>query len=147
MRSSSWLSAAAAVMLVHAAAERVQAQVPADTSILLPQEIGAIAVGQTRRGQLESGDWTMMDGTYADIWYIELQAGQRVVITLRSRQFDSYLQLLDPAGAKVAEDDDSGGGGSAARITYAARAAGRFQIVVNNFGEDPLSGVYTLDVR
>lgn len=147
MRSSSWLSAAAAVMLVHAAAGRAQAQAPADTSILLPQEIGTIAVGQTRRGQLESGDWAMMDGTFADIWYIELQAGQRVVITLRSSQFDAYLQLLDAAGAKVAEDDDSGGGGSAARITYTARVAGRFQIVVNNFGEDVDTGVYTLEIR
>ncbi len=147
MRPHSWLGVAAVTVLAHAAAGRAAAQAPADTTMLLPQEIGTIAVGQTRRGQLEAGDWTMMDGTYADIWYINLEAGQRAVITLRSSQFDAYLQFLDPAGAKLAEDDDSGGGGSAARITFAARTAGRYQIVVNNFGDEPDTGIYTLEIR
>ena len=126
------------------------AQVPAataDTVILPPSEIGTITVGQTRPGILEAGDYTMGDGTWADIWYVEGAAGQRLVITLRSGAFDSYLQLLDAAGSKVAEDDDSGGGGGAARITYTVRVAGRYQIVVNSYGDTPRTGVYTLELR
>ncbi len=123
------------------------APVAADTTILLPQEIGTVRPGQTVRGQLEPGDWTMADGTFADIWYLQGQAGQRIVITLRSSQFDSYLQLLDAAGAKLAEDDDSGGGGRAARITFTLRASERYQIVVNSFGDDIRPGQYTLEVR
>ena len=133
-----------------AAQAPAQAPVPAptaDTVILPPSEIGTITVGQTRRGILEAGDYTMGDGTWADIWYVEGAAGQRLVMTLRSNAFDSYLQLLDAAGSKVAEDDDSGGGGGAARITYTVRAAGRYQIVVNCFGDTPRTGVYTLELR
>lgn len=119
---------------------------PADTSVLPPQEIGTIAVGQTRSGVLEVGDWTMSDATWADVWYINATAGQRLVIELRSRRFDAYLQFLDPWGTKLAEDDDGAGNGDA-RITYTAREAGRYQIVVNNFGDTPHGGAYTLAVR
>jgi len=136
--------------LVAGIASVARAQTPAaptDTTILQPQEIGTVRVGQTVRGMLEAGDWTMADGTFADIWYVQGQAGQRIVVTLRSSQFDSYLQLLDAAGAKLAEDDDSGGGGNAARITFTLRANERYQIVVNSFGDDIRPGQYTLEVR
>ncbi len=117
-----------------------------DTSILPPQEIGTIAPGQTRSGQLEVGDWTMNDATWADVWYVQAIAGQRLVVDLKSRRFDAYLQFLDPWGNKLSEDDDSGGNGDA-RITITVREAGRYQIVVNNFGDTPQGGLYTLQVH
>ncbi len=134
---------------LQAEAERrraATAQAAQDTAALPPQEIGTIAQGQSRSGLLEVGDWTMSDGTFADIWYVNMVAGQRVVIELRSRAFDAYLQLLDPWGAKLAEDDDGAGSGDA-RITFQAREPGRYQVVVNNFGDTPQSGAYTLSVR
>ena len=88
----------------------------------------------------------MNDATWADVWYINATAGQRLVIELRSRSFDAYLQFLDPWGSKLAEDDDSAGN-SDARITYTVREAGRYQIVVNNYGDTPRGGAYTLAVR
>jgi serine protease Do len=118
-----------------------------DTAILPAQEIGTIVVGQTRRGTLEPGDWTMSDGTFADVWYIQGTQGQRVVITLRSSAFDSYLQLLDAGGTKVADDDDSGGGNRAARITFTFRANERYQVVVNNYSDEVAAGLYTLEIR
>jgi hypothetical protein len=117
-----------------------------DTTILAPSEIGSIHVGQFKQGRLEVGDHLMGDGTFADVWYLEGTQGQRVVIELRSRQFDAYLMLLDAAGNRVADDDDSAGRGDA-RITYTFRAAERHQIVVNNFSDEPVQGVYTLQVR
>ena len=124
-----------------------QQAAPADTSVLPPQEIGTITVVQTRSGMLEAGDWTMNDATWADVWYINATAGQRLVVELRSSRFDSYLQLLDPWGTRLAENDDGSGMGSGSRITYAVREAGRYQIVVNNFGDTPQGGAYTLAVR
>lgn len=123
------------------------APVMADSTVLPPQDIGTILPGQIRRGTLEPGDWTMSDGTFCDIWYVQGTPGQRVVITLRSRAFDSYLQLLDQGGTKVADDDDSGGGGRAARITYTFRTGERFQIVVNNYSDAVAAGIYTIEVR
>ena len=119
----------------------------ADTSILPAQEIGTIVVGQTRRGTLEPGDWTMSDGTFADVWYLVAQSGQRVTIELVSRSFDSYLQLLDPGGTRLADNDDGLGRDRGARIVFTARAAGRYQIVVNNYDEDQRTGAYTLTLR
>jgi serine protease Do len=135
---------AAALLLGAAVTVPAYAQGAAtDTTILGPQEIGTIRVGQTRNGVLEAGDWTMADGTWADVWYVEANAGQRLVVELRSRRFDAYLQLLDPWGNKLAEDDDSAGNGDA-RITYAVREPGRYQVVVNNFGDTPRGGSYSL---
>jgi hypothetical protein len=119
----------------------------ADTSVLPPQEIGTIAVGQTRNGLLEVGDWTMNDATWADVWYINATAGQRLVIDLHSSRFDAYLQLLDPWGTLLAQDDDGAHSGSDARINVTMTEAGRYQIVVNNFGDTPQGGAYTLAVR
>jgi hypothetical protein len=118
-----------------------------DTTVLPPQEIGTVAVGETRSGVLEAGDWTMNDGTWADVWYVNATAGQRLVIELRSRAFDAYLQFLDPWGAMMADNDDGSGMGSDSRITVTVREAGRYQIVVNAFGDTPHGGRYTLSVR
>ena len=137
---------AAAVFALALAAAATPAFAQQDSSVLPAQEIGTIRIGQVRSGVLEAGDWTMGDGTWADIWYIEATAGQRVVVELRSRRFDAYLQLLDPWGNKLAEDDDSAGNGDA-RITYAVRDPGRYQIIVNNFGDTPQGGSYTLSIR
>jgi hypothetical protein len=95
---------------------------------------------------LEVGDYTMGDATWADVWYLNLAAGQRVTVDLRSTRFDPYMQLLDPWGGKLAEDDDSGDGNSS-RIVFTAREAGRYQIVVNVSGDSPRTGAYTLGVR
>ena len=139
MRSLAFLA-----FLVVAAATPAHAQ--QDTSALPPQEIGTITVGQTRTGILEAGDHTMSDGTWADVWYVNATAGQRIVVELRSRTFDAYLQLLDPWGGRLAEDDDGAGNGDA-RITYPVREAGRYQVIVNNFGDTPRSGGYTISLR
>jgi hypothetical protein len=135
-------------LAVSAGTARAQAgaPTPTDTTIPLPQEIVVVQSGQTRIGLLEQGDWTMGDGTWADVWYVVGQAGQRVTIELRSRQFDAYLQLLDPAGIKLQEDDDGLGHGDA-KIVYTFRDSGRFQIVVNNYSDEPATGRYLLTVR
>ena len=117
-----------------------------DTTLLPPQEIGNIRLGQPHSGILESGDYTMGDQTWADVWYFEATAGQRTTIEVSSRQFDPYVQLLDPWGGKLAEDDDSGEGNSS-HLVFTFREAGRYQIVVNNSGDTPRTGTYVVTVR
>ncbi len=121
-------------------------EAPNDTTVPPAHTIGWIRAGQTRDGVLEDGDYRMEDGSWCDIWYLQGTAGQRVVIELRSRAFDAYLQLLDPLGVKVAEDTD-GAGGTDSRITYTLPRAGVFQIIVNNEGDDVKTGSYRLTVR
>jgi len=131
------------------AAARPAAAQSADTAAPAIRMIATIAAGQTRTGNLEEGDFTMGDGTWADVWYFQGTRGQRVVIELRvaaTNIFDPYLQLLDPAGSKLAEDTD-GAGNHNSRITFTLREAGRFQIVVNNEGDSRKTGRYTLSLR
>ena len=131
-----------------AAATPAAAQV-ADTVTPGARVIATIAVGQTRNGALEEGDYTMGDGTWADVWYFQGTQGQRVIIELRvvvPNAFDPYLQLLDPAGTKLAEDTD-GAGNHNSRITFTLRETGRFQVVVNNEGDSQRTGRYTLSLR
>lgn len=121
-------------------------QLPTDTTLPAPHTIGWMRVGQTRAGNLQDGDFRMGDGTWADVWYFEGAAGQHVVIDLKSSAFNAYLQLLDAAGNKIAEDTD-GGGGRDARITFTLREAGRYQVVVNNETDDVKTGPYTLSLH
>jgi hypothetical protein len=111
-----------------------------------PGQIGQVAVGQNVQGRLETGDQQMNDGTWADVWQFNGQAGQTVTIELRSEEFDTYAQLLDGTGARLAEDDDSLGDLDS-RITFTLPRAGMYQIVVNNFSDERRAGVYTLTLR
>ena len=85
----------------------------------------------------------MNDGTYADVWTFQGSGGQTVTIDVRSDEFDTYGQLLNAAGDRLAEDDDSGGALNS-RITFTLPASGQYQIVVNNFGDTRRSGVYSI---
>jgi hypothetical protein len=114
--------------------------------IAAPGQRDQIMIGQTMRGRLETGDQTMADGTFADIWQFQGTAGQTVTIDVRSEEFDSYLQLLDANGNKLGEDDDSGGGLNA-RLSYTLPATAMYQIVVNNAGRERRAGIYTVSIR
>jgi hypothetical protein len=111
-----------------------------------PGQIGQLAVGQNVQGRLETGDQQMNDGTWADVWQFNGMQGQTVTIELRSEEFDTYAQLLDGTGARLAEDDDSLGDLDS-RITFTLPRTGMYQVVVNNFSDERRAGVYTLSLR
>jgi hypothetical protein len=123
-----------------------QQAIPVIPGIAAPGEVARIAVGESRQGRLETGDRQMNDGTWADVWNFQGQAGQSVTIELRSEEFDTYLQLLDGTGTRLAEDDDSLGDLDS-RIVFTLPATGMYQIVVNNFSDERRAGIYTLSVR
>jgi hypothetical protein len=119
---------------------------PITGSIPAPGAIGTIVLGTNVQGRLETGDQRMNDGTFADVWQFSGTAGQHIVIELRSEEFDTYLQLLDAGGNRLAEDDDSLGDLDS-KVEITLPASGTFQIVVNNFGDDRRAGIYTLTLR
>lgn len=120
-------------------------QSPTETSVPGPQIIGWIRSGQSRSGQLEAGDYRMGDGTLADVWYFDGAAGQRIMVSLRTQDYDGYMQLLDPFGARLGET--SARGGHEVELSFQLPAAGRYQIVVNSAGSDVHLGPYTLGVK
>lgn len=124
----------------------VQPAFPITGSIPAPGMVGTAQAGTTVQGRLETGDQQMNDGTWADVWQFQGAAGQTVTIELRSEEFDTYLQLLDGAGNRLAEDDDSLGDLDS-RIVFTLPSSGLFQLVVNNFGDSRRAGIYTLTLR
>ena len=119
---------------------------PLTGGIPAPGQIGQIEAGQNVQGRLETGDQQMNDGTWADVWQFNGTQGQTVTIELRSEEFDTYAQLLDTQGTRLAEDDDSLGDLDS-QITFTLPRTGMYQIVVNNFSDERRAGVYTLTLR
>jgi hypothetical protein len=119
---------------------------PMNMGAAAPGQMATLMMGQTINGRLEPGDRLMTDSTWADIVQFQGVAGQQVTIELRSAEFDTYLQLLDVGGARLAEDDDSLGDLDS-RIIYRLPSSGMFQLVVNNFGDTRRAGSYTLTLR
>lgn len=67
-----------------------------------------------------------------DAYQFNGRAGDRVTIDLISSQFDTYLYLISPSGAVIAEDDDSGGA-SNARISITLPSSGLWRIEATSF--------------
>lgn len=73
---------------------------------------------------------------------VKLQKDKTYVIDMASKEFDTYLRLLDKKGKQLAEDDD-GGGELNSRIIASASESGDHTIIATSFdGQDghPLRG-------
>jgi hypothetical protein len=86
------------------------------------------------------------DGSSYQLYSFRGIAGQRIHISLESRDFDSYLILLNDDGEKIAENDDQGRGTNDALISMNLPYSGLYQVVVNTYrpGEQ---GAFTLVVE
>jgi hypothetical protein len=109
-----------------------------------PTDLRSISVGQTRTGELDSGDpnENRFRGYYEPV-SLDADAGQYLDIEMTS-QGDTYLFLLDPSGQVVAENDDFDGLNS--RIEYETRESGEYTIIATSFSEDA-TFEYQLSVR
>src|SRR5262249_42647959 len=65
-------------------------------------------------------------------YVVKLKADRTYVIDMTSAAFDTFLELYDPAGKKIADDDDSGGGLNA-RIIVTAPRDGEYRIQARSF--------------
>lgn len=107
-----------------------------------------ISAGQTLNGRLERSDPTLSDDSHYDDYVFSAQAGQQLVITMRSRDFDTYLQLGQLRGGSFEriDSDDDGGGGTDSQISYTASSAGNLIIRANSLAGGE-TGAYSLEVR
>jgi hypothetical protein len=86
------------------------------------------------------------DGSRYQLYSFQGTAGQTIEIKLESRDFDSYLILLDDKDEKLAENDDGADGTSDAFISFVLPYTGRYQVIVNSYKPDE-QGAYTLMVQ
>jgi len=72
-------------------------------------------------------------GDEIDTYVIELEAGERIGVQVRSRQHDSYLTIRDESGGRLAEDDDSGRDVDS-ELVFNAPIAGSYLIEASSLG-------------
>jgi len=111
----------------------------------LPTDSRRLQVGAQATGALATTDRELPDGTHAQAWALEGQAGQTVNILLESDDFDSFLYLTGPGITSPMSDDD-GGGELHARITVSFPQTGTYVVVVNTATKGA-TGAFRLSAR
>ncbi|MEX1184987.1 MAG: hypothetical protein WEA80_00170 [Gemmatimonadaceae bacterium] len=107
-----------------------------------------IEAGETVSGALTSRDSRMASGSRYDLWVYSGTRGERIVVTVRSIQFDPYVFVQRyPGGSEplLARDDDSGGG-SDARVELTLPETDDYLIVVTS-AQRGEAGAYRLGVE
>lgn len=104
-----------------------------------------IKAGEKVRGTLTRGDEKIDDGSYADAYRFTARRGQKVLITLDSKDFDAFLHLGRENNGRWEEldTDDDGGGETDSRIEFSLPADGEYVIRANTLQEGE-TGDYTL---
>jgi len=109
-----------------------------------------IAIGETVEASLDDSDGGNAFGQRADAWSFTGTAGQRIVATMSSDAFDTYLELFsensDEAGGRYAldSDDDGAGEGTNSRLTYTIPSDGQYTIEARAFSGTEEDGAYTI---
>jgi Trypsin-like peptidase domain len=87
-----------------------------------------------------------IDGSRYEEHVFEGTAGQRVVITLESRDFDPYLVLIGPDDALLGENDDVSQNSLDSGLSIVLPADGLYRVLANTYDASG-SGRYTLTVN
>ncbi|WP_029417828.1 PPC domain-containing protein [Brevundimonas bacteroides] len=104
-----------------------------------PMSTRSIGFGDTIEGALSDDDGQNDSGVIADGYTFEGRAGQRVVVTMSSDDFDTWLDLYAGEGGGryvVDSDDDGAGEGTNSRLTYTLAEDGLYSIEARGFSED-----------
>ncbi|HEX2208880.1 MAG TPA: PPC domain-containing protein [Longimicrobium sp.] len=106
-----------------------------------------IALGQAVTGELARGD-RKEESSYVDTWTYMGRAGETLVITLRSEDFDAFLKAgeYEAGECRELEHNDNGGGGRDARMTVELPGDGAYHIHVSSVDQGD-TGTYTLLVE
>ena len=110
--------------------------------ILIAQQASA-RTPQTVTGRLDQTSDQLDDGRYHAIHTFEGTAGEVLAIKLTSEDFDTYLMLVSPDEATIAEDDD-GAGGTNSQIVITLPTTGTYTLIANSF-EAGQTGQYQLE--
>lgn len=107
-----------------------------------------IVAGTPVNAELAQHGPRLPDDKPFDVWRYTAQRGERIVITSRSSDFDSYLYVYQRIGGTLREiaRDDDGGGSLDAQIALELAEAGEYLIVPASFSTSA-QGDYRLTVE
>ena len=84
-------------------------------------------------GTLEPGDYELPSGAYGDLWAVQAQAGQTLIVELSSPNFDALLMLIGTQNSELVAEDDDSGEKTDARITLDLAESGEYVIVASSY--------------
>ncbi|WGM31611.1 PPC domain-containing protein [Brevundimonas sp. NIBR11] len=107
-----------------------------------------VVFGDTVEGRLEASDGGNAFGQRADAYSFTGTEGQRIVATMSSDAFDTYLELFSEEDGgngrySLDSDDDGAGEGTNSRLTYTLPSDGQYTIEARAFGGGDEGGAYT----
>lgn len=111
-------------------------------------DLPALQLGQSVLGRLDETDATWEDGTYYDLWSLQIASTTNVTITERAGaegDLDTFLMLYNAAGTeRIDDNDDIGGGDYDSRISTELDP-GCYIVVANSYSDEPgEAGTYQL---
>jgi type II secretory pathway pseudopilin PulG len=115
-----------------------------EISALAGRPLPILRAGQQVDGTLTPNSILRSDDTYMNGYYYDGLAGEQIIVTLRSADFDSWLVIDQPDGPFRKWDDDSGGGQDS-KLAVTLPATARYIIAANAVGKHA-TGRYTLRV-
>ena len=95
---------------------------------------------------LGTRDCQTSSGNYFDTFWTLLNAGESITVTMKSADFDAYLELKTDNGSSIVAYDDDSAGGTNARIRYVTTSRGFYQIVARSF-QSYRTGQYTIELN
>lgn len=108
---------------------------------------GLVILNRPLVGRLEQTDEKGVNGAYIDTYTGQGQAGDELVITLQSDDFDAFVKLgnVDHGACRPVQADDNGGGGTNSRLRVRLPRTGEYHVHVSSkrSGE---TGAYTLTI-
>jgi serine protease Do len=128
----------------YAPGEQGQYRLRVATSSSVPQAyVGPILEEQ---GRLQPGGPVLPDGSLYREYVFQGEAGQPVLITLESPDFDTYLMLIGPDGDVLQHNDDISNSNFNSQIRAILPASGTYRVVANAYDSNG-QGEYRLTVR
>ena len=107
---------------------------------------GEIRAGTPVNGSLAGGDSVLaQDSSYVDVWRYAGRAGERVTVSMASRQFDTFL-MVGLAGQSLGVNDDAPGKGTNSQVTVTLPVTGWYTVAANALRRGG-KGAYTLSLR
>lgn len=116
-----------------------------------PLESRSIAFGDTIQASLDESDGGNQFGQRADAYSFTGTAGQRIVATMSSSAFDTYLELYSDENGEggrysLDQDDDGAGEGTNSRLTFTLPSDGTYTLEARGFSGQG-TGAYTLTLN
>ena len=95
---------------------------------------GELNFFETYEGSLEVQD-QKQDGAYLDVYEVPVRAGQRLIVDLRSDEFDTLVRILDPEG-QAEENDDYGTEAGHSHLEILALTDGIYRVHATSIGPE-----------